>query len=667
MSGKNIKLLISVMIIAAALLMLCARTEATRRADETTLEVEMADRLESMLEKIVGKERALVKVDIRLSRPSREISPTKLKSSLVDVPGIAFSKTDPEKEKARRISNVSTIETIAITVFLDNKTPPDKVEAVKDAVPKWMELDLDRGDTLRIELIPWKELPPEDIAVKQLSFMKGNLLAIVGIASIIILVFVLFALLALPARKMITQRLKMPSEAKKLRDMTDIMKDLKNVIIKSSAGAAKNLDGLLEDIKGILGRAPTRGDSLLEEIRDVLEGIAATQSKMPGKEGGAGSAPAAGQQEGSPAEAPGFLSALKETLSPLSEGAGGLSPEALQVLQSIEEHVRRQGEATAAGDTLDEPFKYLNTITTKEISLYIEGEEPRIAAIILGHIDPNKSAEVMSALRDERKMEISVAMATLVENDKVAQEIKDFIQRKMPEVKLRSDFSPITGSKALASVLSSSPFDVTSYVLDNLQKENPTLAEAVKKEMFLFEDIVNLEDTGIGEILKSVDRHRLSLALMKTSDAVKEKFFKNMTERAVEMIKEEMEALQPTAGGATPGDIVFFEDIVGLGQKRFQQIFSTIDRDTIKLALKGTSEEVRQKVFSVMTERGAAMLREDIEVMPNIARERTQEAQKEILDYIQKLEQEPIAAQQEIVNKIRDLERAGRISLNVKK
>ncbi|MFH1995392.1 MAG: FliG C-terminal domain-containing protein [Candidatus Omnitrophota bacterium] len=646
-------------VLVCSLAILPPAAAAQRRADEAILESDMATRLESMVEKVVGKERSIVKVKVTLSRPQAEAPLGSLRGKLGDMPGVAFSKAEPKKEETVKLSVGPTIEKIAITIFLDNKIASDKIDSIKESIPRWMDLDFERGDTLKIELKPWKELPPEDIAIKQLSFLKGNLLAIVAIASIVILVFVLMAVLAVPARKMIKQRLKMPSDEKKLKDLAKVMGDLKNVIIKSTAGAAKNVDTLLEDIKGILARAPSRSDGLLEEIRDVLENIA-TKS-MKGGEGGSGGA---GGSAGSAAglQAPEFLQALRDTLAPMG-GDGGLSPEALQVLQSIEEHIKRQVDGVAAGDILDEPFKYLNSISTGEISLYIDGEEPRIAAIILGHIDPNKAAEVVAELSDERKIEVSVAMATLVETDKVAAEIKDFIRRKMPEVKLRSDFQPITGSKALAELLSSSTLDITNYVLDNLQKSNPSIAEAVKKEMFLFEDIAGLQNEGVAELLKSTDRHRLSLALLKASDAVKTKFFNNMTERAVAMVKEEMSALQPVSDEGLKDEILFFEDIVNLGQKRFQQIFSNIDRNMIKLALKGSSEEVRTRVFAVMTERGAAMLREDIEVMPNIARERTLEAQKEILDYVRKLEMEPIVAQQEIIAKVRELERAGRLSL----
>jgi flagellar motor switch protein FliG len=182
--------------------------------------------------------------------------------------------------------------------------------------------------------------------------------------------------------------------------------------------------------------------------------------------------------------------------------------------------------------------------------------------------------------------------------------------------------------------------------------------------MFLFSDIANVNDKAVSEIIRSIDTPRLAMALIKASDKVREKFYKNMTDRAVTMLKEEIDALHPPALDSLGKKMLLFEDILELDNKTVQEIFKKVDKDILKVALKGTSEEIRQKFYSMMTERGAAMLKEDIEVMAAIPRTSAEEAQKKILEMVRALEKEPFVAQQEILEKIRELEKVGRISLS---
>jgi len=619
----------------------------------------MSNRLETMLETVIGRERSLVKIRVELS--SQPIPPEMrvVKGNLRRLPGVVLPETTDEKTRASSVTPIPVIEKIHVTVYLDQKLPKEKVELVKSSVPKWLSLDFNRGDTLRVEPIPWRDIPPEDVAVKQLTFLQRNYWVVIAIASVVILVFVLFILLAVPTRKFVRERLKFKQQEQKQPDFEAIMKDLKQSLKGTSQEDSKTI---LEDIKEILAKAPTRVDSLLEDIKGVLETMAEKASLTGG--GGAGG-PA-------PAEAPGaagftstdFLAALKETIAP-GAGAGGTGTptEMIEVLQKIEELSRKQVEAMAGTKTFDEPFKYLNALPVKEIRLYIEGEEARIAALILGHIEANKSSQVMATLTADQRVEVSLAMANLVENDKVAVEVRNFIQRKMPEVKLRADFSPIKGTKALADILSTAPADMTATVLDQMEKESPSLAAAVKREMFLFSDIVRLDDKAIAELLRSVAQHQLSLALTAAAEEVREKFFRNMTGTAVSMVKEEIDTLSPSSGAGEQKKIILFEDILGVDTKTAQNIFKNIDKDVLKIALKGTSEDIRQKFYSMMTDRAAAILKEDIEVMATISQSQATDAQRKILDKIHQLENAPLVAQREILEKLQELAKAGRVTL----
>lgn len=653
------------LLVSVALFRLASPVSAAdlRRADAEALSVEMSNRLETMLETVIGKDRSLVKIRVELS--SQPVPPEMrvVKGNLRRLPGVVLPEATSEKTRSSSTTPIPVIEKILVTVYLDQKLTKDKVELVKTSVPKWLGLDLNRGDTLKVELIPWRDIPPDDVAVKQLSFMHRNYWVIIGIAGVAILVFILFIILAVPTRKLVRERLRFKPQEQKQPDFDAILKDLKQSMKGTSQ---EHSTTILEDIKEILAKAPSRVDSLLEDIKGVLEAMAEKSALGGGGGGGAGAAIAAPPPPGAPGfTSNDFLAALKDTIAPGTGGAGGTGTpnEMIEVLQKIEELSRKQVEAMAGTKTFDEPYKYMAALSVREILYYIEGEAARIAALILGHIDAHKSSEVLVSLPADQRIEISLAMAGLVETDKVALEVRNFIQRKMPEVKLRADFNPIKGSKALADILSTAPAEMTNSVLGNMEKENPSLAAAVKREMFLFADILRLDDKAITELLRSVAQHQLSLALTVATDEVKEKFFRNMTNTAVSMVKEEIDMLSPPTGAGGPKKIVLFQDILDVDAKTAQNIFKNIEKDVLKIALKGTSEDIRQKFYSLMTERAATILKEDIEVMATISPQTATDAQNKILARIRQLDNAPLVAQRGLLEKLQELAKAGRVNL----
>jgi len=662
-------------ILASMLLAFAGRLAAAgpSRADQTALELEMSSRLETMLEKLLGKDKCLVKISLTLFElPPGGSKP--LPNSIRNIPSIIYPESQASGGEGSGGSVL--IKNISAVIYLDDKLPQDKVDLVKTTVPKWLELDSNRGDTLTIESIPLgTEAAKDEVAAKQLSFLEKNLQVIMAIAGISVLGFILFILLFLSVKKFMKETTKTKAvEQKNAPDFNAVLESLKETL---SAQPAQNIDTLLEDIKEILAKSSSaKTDSVLEEIKETLERIASTQQI------GGTAAPAPGAAPQGTPQMPGgmasqeFLNALKEAMTPAAApgqmpgapqgpvggGMGGtVSPEVVDALHKIENLMKIQVEAnTASKQAIDEPIKYINTLSAKEILLLIEGEPARTAAIVLAHTDAVKSAEILGSIDAQRRVEVSVAMATLVENEDVVSEIRDFLQRKLPTVKLRADFAPVTGEKILTEILSSVSPEVASSIIAKIEKENPGLAKEIKKGVLTFEDIAFLEDKIVEDLAKGLPVHQLALALSIASDKVKDKFYKNISESATKKLKEESEALRILSQEEGYKQIVVFEDILSLSNPVIQEILRTQDRDTIKLALRATSEDVRQKFYGVMSERGAAILREDIEVMAPLPHSRYEEAQKKILDKIHNLETERLIAQQEIVDKLKLLKDAGR-------
>lgn len=191
------------------------------------------------------------------------------------------------------------------------------------------------------------------------------------------------------------------------------------------------------------------------------------------------------------------------------------------------------------------PFDFLKRVDPQHLFNFIVNEHPQTIALILSHLDSDKAANLMSSLPAEMQTEVAIRIATM---DRTAPEVVNDVERVL-EQKIASvlsqEFSTVGGIEALAELLNRVDRQTEKVILETLDEENPELASEIKKLMFVFEDIVTLDDRSIQQILKDVEQKELSLALKGASDEVKAKVFSNMSPRAAEMIKEDMEFMGP--------------------------------------------------------------------------------------------------------------------------
>ena len=189
------------------------------------------------------------------------------------------------------------------------------------------------------------------------------------------------------------------------------------------------------------------------------------------------------------------------------------------------------------------------------------------------------------------------------------------------------------------------------------------MAAEVRKRMFLFEDILTLSDKDLEVVIHNIPREMIAYALSDASEEVKNKVFQNMTDKAREMITEDMESIKKVEMEREGRELPFNEAILQLEQNVIEDLFRTVDRNTLKMALRGASEGVQEKFFSGLTERAVAMLKEDLEVMGQISRVRADEAQEEIMNVLRALSSRAVEAQHEAIATIRKLEREGQITV----
>lgn len=180
-----------------------------------------------------------------------------------------------------------------------------------------------------------------------------------------------------------------------------------------------------------------------------------------------------------------------------------------------------------------------------QIVQFVQNENPQIAAVILAHLKLEKAAEILSHLKEDFQVEVAYRLATMNNvSTEVISEIEEVISEQMSNLYSERD-NVNRGTSALADILNEASISTEKTVIDNISKRNKELAEEIKNQMFLFEDIITLDDRHIQLILSSVDKADLVLSLKGADEELSGKFLKNMSSRASEMFKEDMEALGP--------------------------------------------------------------------------------------------------------------------------
>lgn len=192
-----------------------------------------------------------------------------------------------------------------------------------------------------------------------------------------------------------------------------------------------------------------------------------------------------------------------------------------------------------------EIFKKLRKLDPKTIASFLANEHPQTIAIILVHLDPYLSGQVLQLLPERIRGEVLLRIALL---DKVDPEIVKEISESL-EAELQSVGGAlgkkIGGPEKAAEVLAHAGRELEEELLTEIEDENPALAEEIRKHLFTFEDFLKVDDFAIQTLLREISTDDLKLALKGASTEVKEKFFRNMSKRAADLLKEELELMPP--------------------------------------------------------------------------------------------------------------------------
>lgn len=190
-------------------------------------------------------------------------------------------------------------------------------------------------------------------------------------------------------------------------------------------------------------------------------------------------------------------------------------------------------------------FQKARKLDPKVLVNFLKNEHPQTVALVLAVLEHSQAASILAELKEETQVEVVMRMAEL---DKVSPEILVDVDRVLQEELLSvegMEGQKLGGVEAVAEILNNADRALEASVLEGVEEQRETLAEEIRKLMFVFEDLVNVDDRGIMAILKEVSTDDLKLSLRTASDELKELVFRNMSSRAVEMLKEDMEIMGP--------------------------------------------------------------------------------------------------------------------------
>ena len=227
-------------------------------------------------------------------------------------------------------------------------------------------------------------------------------------------------------------------------------------------------------------------------------------------------------------------------------------------------------------------FDVLKKVDSSQLVNFLNKEHPQTIALILSHLSPEQTANALRELPDAMRIEVAFRIATL---GKISPQTLKRIEKtvdEMASLTMNQTVGKIGGPKALAQILNRASISLSKDILDKIEGSDPQVANEIQRLMFLFDDIVNIQDKDLQKILREIDRKDLVLALKTADEKLRNKIFANMSERAADLLKEELQYM---------GMVKLKE--VESAQSRIIEIVKNLEESgEISLNLRGNMEEV---------------------------------------------------------------------------
>ncbi len=208
--------------------------------------------------------------------------------------------------------------------------------------------------------------------------------------------------------------------------------------------------------------------------------------------------------------------------------------EAASILQGLQQSIQMT------------PFHFLQKAEAASLVTFVQDEHPQTIALILAHLQPKQASEILATLPAKKQIEVVKRVARMGQTTPEAiRQVEKGLEAKLSTI-VNQDLERAGGIESIAEILNLIDRTTEKSILESLEEDDAQLVEKIRRLMFVFEDILLVNDKGIQAVLKEVDQEELAMALKASSEDVRNKILKNMSERAAQLIKEDMEYMGPT-------------------------------------------------------------------------------------------------------------------------
>ncbi len=227
----------------------------------------------------------------------------------------------------------------------------------------------------------------------------------------------------------------------------------------------------------------------------------------------------------------------------IAEGGIGYAKELLEKALGAEKAVDVIGKLTASLQV--KPFEFVRKTDALQLLNFIQDEHPQTIALILSYLSSQQASAIISALPPENQADVAKRIAVMDRTSPdVIKEVERVLEAKLANL-VNQDYTIIGGVDRVVDILNSTDRSTEKHIMEILEIEDPELADEIRKKMFVFEDILLLDDRSIQRVLRDVDNNELALALKGANEEVQNAIFNNLSKRLAEMIKEDMEFMGP--------------------------------------------------------------------------------------------------------------------------
>lgn len=227
----------------------------------------------------------------------------------------------------------------------------------------------------------------------------------------------------------------------------------------------------------------------------------------------------------------------------IAEGGIGYAKELLEKALGQEKAMGVIGKLTASLQV--KPFEFMRKTDVSQLLNFIQDEHPQTIALILSYLSPAQSAMIVSALPPERQADVARRIALMDRTSPdIIKEVEKVLESKLAAL-VNQDYTIIGGVDAVVEILNTVDRSTEKHIMESLEIEEPELADEIRKKMFVFEDVLLLDDRAIQRVLRDVDNNDLAMALKGSNEEVQNAIFNNLSKRLAVMIKEDMDFMGP--------------------------------------------------------------------------------------------------------------------------